>query len=166
MLPGVVCFSLSLFGFCLSLFWLQSAANCLCASTVYCFPNERRKLLNEVERSLLNYRRAEVFNLVECEVRPKLKEIILCTCFTWKASSIVNQWPQERCFSRTNNQAKPNNLYLLNHFYLYRLILCVLIMGLGKPTSHYIFCSVIFGCFSSAPWSGMGDGDVVQMAQG
>lgn len=139
--------------------------DCLCACTVYCFPNERRKLLNEVEQSLLHYRRVEVLNLVKCGVRPKLKEIILCTCFTWKASSIGNHWPQEDCLCRTINQAKHHNLYLLNNFYLYRLILCVLTMGLGK-TSHYIFCSVIFKYFSSAAWSGMDDGDAVQMAQG
>lgn len=39
-------------------------------------------------------------------------------------------------------------------------------MGLGRPTSHYIFYGVIFECFSSAPWGGNGNGDVVQMAQG
>lgn len=65
---------------------------------------------------------------------------------------------------KQNNQAKPHNLYILNNFYLYTLVFCVLIMGLGKSTSH-IFYSVIFEYFSSAPWGGTGDGDV-QMTQG
>ena len=63
----------------------------LCLSILHCFPLTRRKRLNKSKGSLCIIGEGKCLIQLNVErVRPKLKEIIFCSCLTYRASSVVN----------------------------------------------------------------------------
>lgn len=134
-------------GFCFSPFFSASNLQQIVFVPLFVgcwFPHARRKILNKSEGSLCIIGERECLIQLNGErVRPKLK-FFSAPCLTNRASSIVNHWPQEGYLVRTSNKQKPHNPYLLNYLYLYRVILCVLIMGLSKPASYCVLYSVTF----------------------
>lgn len=147
-----------------SLFPFYSKLPLCLFSSAFLIKEEKR--LNKSEGSLCIIGECKCLIQLNVErVRLKLKEIIFYSCLTHRASSMVNNWPQKGYLSRGNNRTKPHNHYLLNYLYLYGLILCVLIMGLSKPTAHRILYNVTFEYFSSASQGGKGYRDVVQVTQ-